>query len=95
MLAWTLPGGALNPQSVYGYSRVSNGTARTQPGAGVASAADRSATLDNSTPAPGCAGGASLAALGTSGFGFRGVGVFLSDPGFVRHENALQWSNYQ
>ncbi len=95
VLAWTLPDGARNPQSVYGYSRVSNGTARTQPGGVVATDADRSATLDNSTPAPGCAGGASLAELGTSGFGFRGVGMFLVDPGFVRHENALQWSNYQ
>ena len=95
VLAWTLPGAALNPTSVYGYSRVSNGTARTQPGGVVATAADRSATLDNSAPAPGCASGASLAELGASGFGFRGVGMFLSDPGFVRHENALQWSNYQ
>ena len=95
VLAWTLSGGALNPTSVYGYSRVSNGTARTQPGGVVATTADRSATLDNSAPAPGCASGASLAELGTSGFGFRGVGMFLTDPGFVRHENALQWSNYQ
>ena len=95
VLGWTLPAGAPNPTSVYAYSRVSNGTARTQPGGVVATAADRSATLDNSTPAPGCASGASLAELGTSGGGFRGVGMFLVDPGFVRHENALQWVNYQ
>jgi hypothetical protein len=95
VVAWTLPAGAPNPISSYGYSRLSNGSARTQPLVPVASPAARSAALDNSTPPAGCAGGAALAELGTSGGGFRGVGVFVSDPGFVRHENAVQWVNYQ
>ena len=95
VVAWTLPAGALNPISSYGYSRVSNGTARTQPLVSVADPAARSAALDNTTPPAGCAGGAALAELGSSGGGFRGVGVFVSDPRFVRHENAVQWVNYQ
>ena len=94
VVAWTLPNGALNPISAFGFSRVSNGTARTLPVVSVA-AADRSASLDNTTPRPGCAGGAALADLGTSGFGFRGVGTFVSDPTFVRHENLVLWVNYQ
>lgn len=94
VVAWTLPNGALNPISAFGFSRVSNGTARTLPVVSV-SPAERSATLDNSAPRPGCASGAALPDLGTSGFGFRGVGTFVSDPTFVRHENLVLWVNYQ
>lgn len=94
VVAWTLPSGALNPISAFGFSRVSNGTARTLPVVSVAPAA-RSASLDNTTPRAGCAGGAALADLGTSGFGFRGVGTFVSDPAFLRHENLVLWVNYQ
>ena len=95
VVAWTLPAGAFNPTFAYGFSGVSNGTARTLSIVPVAAAASHSATIDNTTPAAGCASGAALAELGTSGFGFRGVGTFVSDPAFVRHDNAVLWTNYQ
>ena len=95
VVAWTLPPGAFNPSFAYGLSGVSNGTARTLSVVPVAPAASHSATIDNTTPAAGCASGAALAELGTSGFGFRGVGTFVSDPAFVRHDNVALWTNYQ
>ena len=95
VVAWTLPAGAFNPTFAFGFSGVSNGPARTLPIVPVAPAASHSATIDNTTPAAGCASGAALAELGTSGFGFRGVGTFVSDPAFVRHDNVVLWTNYQ
>ena len=95
-VAWTLPTGAANPTSAFSFARqAGSGTARYGSSATVASPSDRSVVMDNLVVASGCAAGPSFPELGTAGFGFRGVGLFLSDAQFVRHENGVEWVNQQ
>ena len=61
----------------------------------MASPSNRSVVMDNLAVAPGCAAGPAFPELGNAGFGFRGVGLFLSDAQFVRHENGVEWVNQQ
>ena len=57
--------------------------------------ADRSVVMDNLSVAAGCTSGPAFPELAATGFGFRGVGLFLSDAQFVRRENGVQWVDQQ
>ena len=57
----------------------------------MAAPGDRSVVMDNVTVAPGCSTGPAFPELNATGFGFRGVGLFISDAQFVRRENGVQW----
>ena len=91
-VAWALPAGAVNPTSAFAFARLAGGgTARYGSGALVAAPGDRSVVMDNVTVAPGCSTGPAFLELNATGFGFRGVGLFISDAQFVRRENGVQW----
>lgn len=95
-VAWTLPAGGVNPTSTYSFARVAGGgTARHGSSALVASPTARSVVMDNVTVAEGCTAGPAFPELAATGFGFRGVGLFLGDAQFVRRENGVQWLNQQ
>ena len=95
-VAWTLPAGGVNPTSTYSFARLAGGgTARYGSSALVTRPADRSVVMDNLSVAAGCTSGPAFPELAATGFGFRGVGLFLSDARFVRRENGVQWVDQQ
>ena len=95
-LAWMLPASGVNPTSTYSFARLAGGgTARYGSGALVAAPADRSVVMDNLSVAAGCAAGPAFPELAAMGFGFRGVGLFLSDAQLVRRENGVEWVDQQ
>lgn len=95
-VAWTLPAGAVNPISAYSFARLAGGgTARYGSSVTVAQPAGRSVVMDNATVAEGCATGPAFPELTATGFGFRGVGLFVSDAQFVRRENGVEWVDQQ
>ena len=61
----------------------------------MAAPADRSVVMDNLSVAAGCAAGPAFPELAAMGFGFRGVGLFLSDAQLVRRENGVEWVDQQ
>lgn len=93
VVAWSLPAGGAAPTSVFAFARPSNSPVRTQAGAAVPFGAS-STSVPNTVPV-GCAAGPMFGELGTSGGGFRGVGTFHQDGDTTRHDNAVQWVNWQ